>query len=896
MAGNTLKLQVLLDAIDRASGPLKRIMGGSGATAKALRATQAELKRLEAAQRDIDGFRKMEAALGSTSAKLVQAQRELRQLGAAANATDTPTKKLTAQLKKQGDVVGRLREAEAKQRAALTASKQALEATGVSTSRLAVHERKLQSDIAGANRALDAQRKRLGQLGAAQAKMQRLQRVGAKLAAGGAVAVAGSVAAARGLGAPVAAFAAQEEAATQLRASMMGANGKVSAEFAQIDALAQKLGNRLPGTTADFYEMMTMLRRQGMSAKVILGGLGEATGYLGVQLKMGYSEAAEFAAKLQDATRTSERDMMALSDVIQRTFYLGVDAENMLQGFSKMTSSMDVIKTSGIDAARAFAPLLVMADQAGMKGEAAGNAYRKVFQAALDEGKLAKANALVKDSGIKLDFSNGKGEFGGLDQMFAQLKKLEKLNTSDRLAVIKKLFGDDAETLQVVSLLISKGAAGYGEVQAKMAAQASLQQRVNSQLGTLKNLWDAASGTFVNGLAAMGEAAAPDIKSLIEQITQLADRFQVWVKANPELAGGMFKVLAVIVAVVAAAGSLALAVGTVLMPFAGLKMAATTSAPLFTGIGRVLMSVGARVLPLVATGLRMVGMAITANPIGILLMLIAGLVYVIYRNWDTFGPWFQALWDGIVAIAGWAWEWIKKLFAYSPLGMIINNWGTIAPYLSGLWERVKQYVSGAWALVTGIFSGDGDKIRSGLTSMWTAINGILIGWPAKMLQAGVDMVAGLVNGIRSRLGAVGEVISSLGSGAIGGLKRILGIHSPSRVFAQLGDFTMQGFAGGLERGQRAPLQRIATFGGRLQQAGAGIALAAATSPAIAVDTRAPLAPAAARESAGARHYEINIYAAPGMDVQAIAAEVRRQLDERDRRDAARTRSRLADYD
>jgi len=897
VAGNVLKLQVLLDAIDRASGPLKRITGGSGATAKALRATQAELKRLEAAQRDIDGFRKLETQLGQTSAKLVQAQRELRQLGQAANAADAPNKKLTAALRKQGETIAKLREQETRQRTALTSSRQALEATGISTSRLAVHERKLQTEITSANRAIDTQRKRLTALGSAQARQQRLQRAGMKMAAGGAVAVAGGVVAARGLGAPVAAFAAQEEAAMQLRASMMGANGKVAGEFARIDVLAQKLGNRLPGTTADFYEMMTMLRRQGMSAKVILGGLGEATGYLGVQLKMGYSEAAEFTAKLQDATRTSERDMMALSDVIQRTFYLGVDSDNMLQGFSKLTSSMDVLKRSGIDAARMFAPLLVMADQAGMKGEQAGNAYRKVFQASLDEDKLAKANGLIEKTGIKLDFSNGKGEFGGLDQMFDQLKKLEKLNTSDRLAVIKKLFGDDAETLQVVALLISKGAAGYAEVQGKMAAQANLQQRVNSQLGTLKNLWDAASGTFVNGLAALGEAAAPDIKKLVDVLGQAAERFQSWVKENPKLAGGLFKIAAVVAAVVVAAGGLALTLGTVLMPFAGLQMAMTTAAPLFSGLGKLLVGIGGRVLPLVATGLRMVGMAITANPIGILLMLLAGLVYVIYRNWDTFGPWFKALWDGIVVAAGWAWEWIKKLFAWSPLGLVINNWGSIVTYLSGLWEQVKLYVRGAWSVVTGIFSGDGDRIRSGLAMMWSAINGVLGGWPAKMLQAGIDMVSGLVNGIRSRLGAVGEVISSLGSGAIGGLKRILGIHSPSRVFAQLGDYTMQGFAGGLDRGQRLPLQRIASFGGRLQQAGAGIALAAAATPAVAIDTRAPIAPAgAAGGGAVSRHYEIHIHAAPGMDPQAIAAEVRRQLDERDRQAAARTRSRLGDYD
>lgn len=71
--------------------------------------------------------------------------------------------------------------------------------------------------------------------------------------------------------------------------------------------------------------MMTMLRRQGMSAQVILGGLGESAAYLGVQLQMAPTDAAEFAAKLQDATQTTEKDMMSLMDVIQRGYYAGVD-------------------------------------------------------------------------------------------------------------------------------------------------------------------------------------------------------------------------------------------------------------------------------------------------------------------------------------------------------------------------------------------------------------------------------------------------------------------------------------------------------------------------------------------------------------------------------------------
>ena len=103
------------------------------------------------------------------------------------------------------------------------------------------------------------------------------------------------------------AFAPAEDAATQLKVSMMNSTGTVPEDFKKIADLATGLGDRLPGTTADFQNMMTMLRRQGISAQSILGGTGEAAAYLGVQLKMPVEAAAEFAAKMQDATRTSEK-------------------------------------------------------------------------------------------------------------------------------------------------------------------------------------------------------------------------------------------------------------------------------------------------------------------------------------------------------------------------------------------------------------------------------------------------------------------------------------------------------------------------------------------------------------------------------------------------------------
>ena len=311
----------------------------------------------------------------------------------------------------------------------------------------------------------------MGKINAARNRLQSARARAGQLAGTGTRMMAAGVATGLPVAASVNEYAKAEDAATGLKVALMERGGFVPPAFERINQLAMQLGDKLPGATSDFQNMMTMLKRQGISNESILGGMGKATAYLAVQMKKAPEEAAEFAAKMQDATKTTESNMLSLMDVIQRTYYLGVDDNNMLQAFSKLSPAMDIMRMKGLAATKVLAPLLVMADQAGMRGEASGNAYRKIFQLSMDAGKMAKANQLMGGKG-RLNFTDGKGEFGGLEKMFQQLQQLKKLNTQTRQAVIKSIFGDDAETLQAVTIMMEKGIDGYREVEGRMAAQA----------------------------------------------------------------------------------------------------------------------------------------------------------------------------------------------------------------------------------------------------------------------------------------------------------------------------------------------------------------------------------------------------------------------------------------
>ena len=889
---NDLRLQVLLSTIDKATRPLKHISEGGIQTARALKDARDRLKELTSQQKDVSAWRAQRAAAEQTGASLTAARDRVKSLSQELAATDAPTRAMTRSFQAAVREATRLKQQHQQQSVQLQGLRSKLYDAGISTTNLGTHERQLREQINATNASISLQGKRMAELSAqhkraalARSQMEKSQRVAGNLAVNGAAGLGVGYAASRPIAAAVKAFAPNEDSATQLKVSMMDDTGKVSEDFQKITDLATKLGDRLPGTTADFQNMMTMLRRQGLSAQSILGGTGEAAAYLGVQLKMEATEAAEFAAKMQDATRTTEKDMMGLMDTIQRGFYAGVDPGNMLQGFSKIAPVMDVIKKSGIDAAKELAPLLIMMDQAGMEGGSAGNAFRKIFQAGLDKDKVDKANKIAAgaNKGVSLKFTNADGNFAGLENLYAQVEKLKVLNDTDRTAVISKLFGDDAETLTTLNTMMNKGLAGYKEVQQKLQTQADLRTRVNEQLSTLTNIMEAAEGSFTNAMAEFGAAVAPELKDLINTLGEIANSVGAWARENPKLAGGLVKVVAAIAALAFVFGGLALTMASMLGPFAvlrygmtmfGLQGGGITSMlgrlmPTLTGLARNVFPMFAQGVRMLATtmggalltALRTVGIALwglAANPIVLIIAAVvaalAGGAYLIYKNWDAVKNYFANAWTEIKAgFDGGIGGIITTLVNFSPLGLVYQAFAGVLSYLG-------------------------------------------IDLPSRFTEFGSMIVNGLVNGLTAGLGAVKDAISSIGDSSIGWFKEKLGIHSPSRVFAELGGFTMAGLTQGLEGGQKGPLNALTSMSKQLTAAGT-LALGATAMPAFAVDNTPPISssPAAAVYDSHDT-YQFTIEAGPGTDMQSLEKSVRAIMARIENEKKARQRSKLSDLE
>lgn len=586
--------------------------------------------------------------------------------------------------------------------------------------------------------------------------------------------IAGSAAA--GLGYTVKEYAASQDAETTLKISMMGSDGKVAKEYAQINKLAEKLGTKLPGTTADFKKMMAVLVQQGISFQSILGGVGEASGNLAVLLKMPFDQAAEFAAKLQDATKTTEKDMMHLMDTVQKMYYLGADTTNIMGGFGNLSSSMAVLGKSGKEFVDLVSPLLVMADQAGMNGDSAGNAYRKIFASMMDTGAINKA---LNDAGVnaKFDFTDGKGEWGGFEKMFAQLEQLKGIDTQKRLQILSDAFGGDAEVARALNVMIEKGQAGYDETVQKMARQADINKRVQESLGTLTNLWDALGGTFTSLAARAGEALAPWVEGLTVWLTNLGERISAWIDQHPAIFNALVKFAAVLATVIATAAALVVVVSSVVIPMAALKMSILSLSGSFGFIGKALGVFGKfktvfgglllkmaswlnpfKLLPAVfglvktaifgvGTALRFLTTSLLTNPISLAIAGIAVAAVLIYKYWNPIKAFFAGVWDGIKAglaplmsaFSGLGSyispviNWFKNLFNITQVGegnarslgqtvggFLANSFMLATTPIRLLWNTLKWL----WDSITGLFKGE-ISIGDIFAGLWAKFEGAI---------------------------------------------------------------------------------------------------------------------------------------------------------------------------
>jgi tape measure domain-containing protein len=132
----------------------------------------------------------------------------------------------------------------------------------------------------------------------------------------------------------------------------------------------------------------------------------------------------------------------------------------------------------------------------------------------------------------------------------------------------------------------------------------------------------------------------------------------------------------------------------------------------------------------------------------------------------------------------------------------------IAGVLKGIADNIYRVVSEAVRIVTEFLRAIGDQAPKiadeGAKTIIKFVNGLSAAIDKNsgpLGEAGgklaVAIVKGLASGLTGGVGQVAKAVSDLAGGAISKAKSILGIKSPSKVFAEIGKFSAIGMANGL---------------------------------------------------------------------------------------------------
>jgi len=117
--------------------------------------------------------------------------------------------------------------------------------------------------------------------------------------------------------------------------------------------------------------------------------------------------------------------------------------------------------------------------------------------------------------------------------------------------------------------------------------------------------------------------------------------------------------------------------------------------------------------------------------------------------------------------------------------------------VSGGFNTMKNAVSGAISGIVSAVSGGFNTVVSKVTTVMNAVIDTVKGFVNRMVSVGTEIINGLIQGIANGRDAVINTMKDIAGGAIDTVKNFLGIHSPSKVFKEIGGNTIQGLIDGI---------------------------------------------------------------------------------------------------
>lgn len=247
-------------------------------------------------------------------------------------------------------------------------------------------------------------------------------------------------------------------------------------------------------------------------------------------------------------------------------------------------------------------------------------------------------------------------------------------------------------------------------------------------------------------------------------------------------------------------------------------------APIITGIGTAIATflviinksaiIGTFVTGLTAIKTAFVGLwaVMAANPIGLIVAAIAGLVTAIITLWNTnedFRNWVTNAWNEITTaftnakdniVSGF--EGAKEIFFFG-IDQIKENFNAALEAIKTAWSTVKGFFSGVWTDIKTVFANTGTWFKTKFTIAWTNIKNVFsnVGeffggiWDtikSKFTDIGTKVGDAIGGAFKSAINAVLQTVEDAINavpdainGALDVINQIPGVNIPSMGYVEL---------------------------------------------------------------------------------------------------------------
>ena len=432
-------------------------------------------------------------------------------------------------------------------------------------------------------------------------------------------------------------------------------------EFNKLEEKAKQLGATTQYSASEVGKAMEYLSMAGFKVGETLAATGGVLNLATVgNIDLGTS--ADIATNILSGFGLKAKEINRVVDVMAKTITSSNTSVVELGETMKYVAPIASKVGASIEEVSAMTGLLA---NVGIKGSQAGTTLRAMFlRISAPTGEAAKALAML---GVKT--KDAQGNIRPMTEILADLdKQLRKLSPSMRMQYLKSIFGEEAAS--GVAELLKR--AGTGELQkyikeiknAKGTAEKMVKDMNDTVLMRWKSVLSAVEGIFltlykplepiikfaldiiVGGLRTLNkvlEFTAPVLSPVIFGFGSLyvvSKLVSIGMTLSKIASLGFVQTLIMSLTPVGQAQkALRLLAGEATVTSNVLKLSSFSLKGFFGSIKAFAISA--------FTAIRTLGAALLTNPIFWIGVAIAGIGYLIYRNWDKLKNFFKGFWAGI---------------------------------------------------------------------------------------------------------------------------------------------------------------------------------------------------------------------------------------------------------